>query len=454
MERRDDPLLQGRAQVDQQVPARDQVDVREGRVGRHVLPREDAHLAEGLADPVPVLVAGEEAAEPLRRDLRLDADRVDTQASPPQRHDVAEVGGEDLDRRPGRPVLEILQQYHGQRVGLLAARAARHPHTDGDVGVATLEDLREDDVLERLEGLRVAEEAGDIDEEVVVERLDLGGLSHEELDVAAQALPLIQHHAAHDPAPDHALPVRTEVNARGRMQDLQDLAEVPAVGGVHPGGDVPVQGHQGIVPDPLQRAGELRGRQDHVDAAALDGALRHAGVLGRRLILGEHDAAAGLDLLDADRAVRSGPRQDHPDGAGPTVFGQRLEKVIDRQVRTADLPAGSELQDTPGDGQDRARGDDVDLVGGDLPAVRRLRDGQAAGLAQQLDQVALVVGVEVLDQHERHAGLLRQLREELADRLQAPGRRPDPDDREGHVPVRRFRGCLLDRTTWRGFRSL
>ena len=46
----------------------------------------------------------------------------------------------------------------------------------------------------------------------------------------------------------HALPVSTEVDARGRMQDLQDLAEVPAVGGVDLGRDVSVEGHQGIFP--------------------------------------------------------------------------------------------------------------------------------------------------------------------------------------------------------------
>ncbi len=45
--------------------------------------------------------------------------------------------------------------------------------------------------------------------------------------------------------------------------------------------------------------------------------------------------------------------------------------------------------------------------------------------------MALVLGIEVLDQHEGHAGVLRQVGQQLAEGFQAAGGGADPDDRKG-----------------------
>lgn len=53
MEVGNDPLLNGRLEVDQQIAAADEIQVREGRIGRDVLPGEDAHVADRFSDLVP-----------------------------------------------------------------------------------------------------------------------------------------------------------------------------------------------------------------------------------------------------------------------------------------------------------------------------------------------------------------------------------------------------------------
>ena len=130
MEHRQEPFLQHRRHVDQHVPAGDEVDARERRVDGDVLPGEHAQVAHRLLDPVAALLAHEEPAQPLGRDLGLDAFRIDAGARLLERRRVAEIGGEDLQRVLGVGGVEVLEQDHRQRVGLLARRAARDPDAD------------------------------------------------------------------------------------------------------------------------------------------------------------------------------------------------------------------------------------------------------------------------------------------------------------------------------------
>jgi len=136
----------------------------------------------------------------------------------------------------------------------------------------------------------------------------------------------------------------------------------------------------GVAAHSRQFQGDFLGWQDEIDRAAADGALRHAVVFGRLSILGESDAAGGLDLRQSQRAVRAGTRQDHADRGRLLIFGQRLEELVDRQVQSARLTTGLELQDSRGDGHRRVGGDDVDVVGANGQVLRRLHDGCARRL--------------------------------------------------------------------------
>ena len=119
---------------------------------------------------------------------------------------VAEVGGEDLDRRADRLLVQKLRESDRQRVGFLAGRTSRDPDPDRRPRAFGLEDLREDVALEDLEHLGVAEEAGHVDEDVLVKGLELGAILFEQPSVVRERFLGVKGHAAHGPPPDRRRP--------------------------------------------------------------------------------------------------------------------------------------------------------------------------------------------------------------------------------------------------------
>src|SRR5262249_8066930 len=89
-------LLQGHVEIDQDVPATDQVEPGEGRIDGQVVPGEDAQIAHRLADLVVAIDLGEEAAQPVGGDVQLDVVHVDAGAGLFQ-GGLVDVGGQDLD---------------------------------------------------------------------------------------------------------------------------------------------------------------------------------------------------------------------------------------------------------------------------------------------------------------------------------------------------------------------
>lgn len=75
------------------------------------------------------------------------------------------------------------------------------------------------------------------------------------------------------------------------------------------------------------------------------------------------------------------------------------------------------------------------MVRFDPHPVPHLGDGHSGGAGEDLRQVALVPGIEVLHEKEGHAAVRRQALQEPLEDLQAARRRTDPHDREGR-PVR------------------
>ena len=69
MERGQRLLLQARLEINQQIAATDEVHARERRVGDEILPREDHHLAQRLADAVAAFLLDEEPPQAFRRDI-------------------------------------------------------------------------------------------------------------------------------------------------------------------------------------------------------------------------------------------------------------------------------------------------------------------------------------------------------------------------------------------------
>ncbi len=175
MEQREDGLLRVRLEVDQQVAAGDQIELRERRVANQVVRREDDALADVLRDVIAVRLEREVALEALRADAGQLLLAVDAGAGDFERR-LVHVGRENLDVRilPARHHLFV--QQDGDRVGLLAGGAARHPDPDlivAGIAPGPLDDLGDDFLLEDLERLVVAKESGDADQQIFVQRVEL-----------------------------------------------------------------------------------------------------------------------------------------------------------------------------------------------------------------------------------------------------------------------------------------
>ena len=83
VKKRDDPDLQHRFKIDQQVSAADQIHSREWRIAQQIVLRENAHFANGLVDAIAVFDLREKVANPFRRDVSLNVGGVNTGARAP-----------------------------------------------------------------------------------------------------------------------------------------------------------------------------------------------------------------------------------------------------------------------------------------------------------------------------------------------------------------------------------
>ncbi|MGC4120345.1 MAG: hypothetical protein QM765_38340 [Myxococcales bacterium] len=430
MEQRDELLLQLAREVDEQVAAGEQVELGERRVHDDVLRREHHHLADLLADPEAALLLDEEAAQALGRDVGGDAVRVDAHACPVDGLAV-EVGGEDLQGQvAARPVgLHRLAEDHGQRVGLLAGGAARDPGAQHAAGGAAGEQRRQHLPLQVLPGRRVAEEAGDADEQLLEQQVDLAGVVAQEAHVVGDGVDLVQAHAPLDAAVEGALLVEREVVAGLRAQQDEDLLQgalrlllerdlgAPEVRGVLAVGDDPAR--------------QLLDRGHHVGQVGVDGAAGHSVELGRGERLHEGGAGLLLDGAQAQRAVGAHAREDDADGPLLLVFSQGAQEEVDGQVEPPRRDLRQQVQGAVEHRHVLVGRDDVDVIALDPLAVGGLLHGHLGRALQQLDQHPLVGRVQVLDDHERHAGAGGDVLEELLEGLQAAGGGAEAHDRKG-----------------------
>ncbi|MGB7760162.1 MAG: hypothetical protein WBL61_10045 [Bryobacteraceae bacterium] len=161
-------------------------------------------------------------------------------------------------------------------------------------------------------------------------------------------------------------------------------------------------------------------RQDEIRHAGGDGASRHAVELRGSHFLGESDAARGPNRLEALRPIRCRSRQNDACGLAAAVCRQGAEKRVDRHVAAAVWP-GRGLKDSIGNAQIAPWRNHVNVIGLSASLAFHFRDGHFARFGKQLRQMALMAWIEMLNQHERHAGIVRQMAEQLRERLQSAG---------------------------------
>jgi hypothetical protein len=455
MEDAGDLALQVALQVDQQVAADDQVEAGERRVADQVVRGEDAHLAHLFHQLAGVILPGEEAREPVRRHVLGDALGVASQPREVERL-VVDIAGEDLHARARLATLHRLAEQDRDRVGLLAGGAARRPDADLSLGPGVVEKPRDHLALERGEGLGIAEEVRDADQQVAEELLRLLGILAQALDVGRHGGELVHLHATLDPPHERRGLVAAEVVAGLAPQQRADARQLAA----HLLGErVPdvllVQLPQvaRVLDEPCRH---LLGRQHVVHHARADRAAEHGVVPGRFGRLRHHHPAVLLDRAQAERAVAARARQQDADGAVALVLRQRVEQAVDRHPQ-ARRRGRLHAQHAALDRQHRVRRDHVHVVRLHRGLVAHLLDVHARRLAEQLRHQRGVVRVEVLHHHERHAAVGRHRGEELLEGLEPAGRGAHPDygrrrrRRARLERLRRLRPARRSRAAARGF---
>jgi hypothetical protein len=396
VEQRQHGLLRVRLEVDQEIAARDQVHLGEGRVADQIVRGEHDALAQGLRDLVPVRLGGEEPSQPSIADAGHLHLVVHPRAGQLERG-LVNVGRQDLDLEGAAARRQALVEEHGDRIRFLAGRAAGHPDPDVLVGVGAIDQLRDDPMLERLEGFLVAKEASDADQEVLVERAELARIAADLLDIGVDVERPVERQAALDSARDRAGLVVREVDAvfvAEQPKNRFDAALFDRWLGrfrLH----APL-GQFG------QRQRDFLGRQHLIDLSGAQRAERHAVELGRIGAFAQHHPACLADFLHAPRAVAAAARQDDCHRAIANVVGERAEEKIDRQRQPVTGVAVVQQQPPLPDDHFLHRRQQIDDVGLDRHVVFGLTDAQLGAPRQQLVHQALEVGREMLEHHERH----------------------------------------------------
>ena len=409
-------------EVDEEVAAADQVEAREGRVLQQVVRREDDHLADLGADAVAPRVADEEALEAVLGNVGGDRRRVDALAGGADRV-VVEVGGEHLQHRRRIEAAHVLGEEHGDRVRLLAAGAGGDPDAHLVARVLAGEDDRQLR-FEGVERLAIAEEVGDADQQVFQQRTGLAGVGAHEVQVGGQRVDAVDAHppryAAQDRRPLVVAEVAPGVDAHEGQQLAQRRLELGQRQHCRRARLRAVFGRQleaiekaRVADQPRRHVGDT---QHPVDEAGGDRRTRHARVLGLGRVLGDRQAAALLDALDADRAVAVGPRENDRRRARSVRVGQGAKEQVDGDAAAAlggDVGAGEVAVDRL---QRLAGRDDVDVVRLHAHRSRDLLDRHLRRALQDLRQHAFVLGRQVHHHHEDHAGIDRRGAEEALQR--------------------------------------
>src|SRR3989304_8491804 len=204
MKSRDKPVLKFRFEVNQQVPASDQIQLGEGRILDHILGGKDDHFPDFLLDPVAGLLLDKKPSQSLRGDIRGNRGRVAAGTGLRDRV-LINVRAVDLDFELLLGIIHALPEEDGNGVGLFPGCAPRHPDSEDVMLRFMLEQLWKDVFLQYRKRFRVPEEARDGDEEFLEEELNLLGMLLEVTGIGIRILYAVDGHPPLDPPVDRAL---------------------------------------------------------------------------------------------------------------------------------------------------------------------------------------------------------------------------------------------------------
>ena len=225
MEEGEHPLLKRRTHVNQYIAATDEIELGERRILAQVMPGKHAPLTDLLADLVAISHFHKEALQTLRGDIGHRGFRVCAGPCPVDGRRT-DVGAENLESGPGGPFVQEFQKCDRKRVHLLARGASRNPYAKRLTWRPIRHQLGEHLSLQCREHLRFPEKAGYVNKNVLVERRHLERVLLQVGSVTLEVLDLLEDHPARDAPLDRSGFVKTEVDPRGRPQNLEDLLKI------------------------------------------------------------------------------------------------------------------------------------------------------------------------------------------------------------------------------------
>ena len=211
-------------QVDEDVPARDQLQAREGGIAQQAVFREHEALTDARNHPVVIALAAEEPLEPLVRHVGGDRLRVDGVAGDGQRARV-HVRRKDRQLAIAAAAFELFVKKDRERVGFLAGRAPGHPHANRLVERRLCHERRDHLGPQRLPRVRIPEERRHRDQQVVEQGLGLGHVVANQRQVVADRPAIAELHAPRQAAQHRSALVSREVVAGSRPQRVEHALE-------------------------------------------------------------------------------------------------------------------------------------------------------------------------------------------------------------------------------------
>src|SRR5258708_24170466 len=205
-----DAFLRLRTEVDQKVAASDQIHFRKGRILEKIVLREDAHVPHQLADLEAAINLDEEALPSRHGDSFDGRFLIDAFASPLHCR-FAQVRSEDLQGRLDA-LAGAFEDGHGQRIHFFACGATRRPDAQGIARLSSPQEPREYRSLEGVEDFLFAKESGDVDQDVLRQRLQLDRVLDGAGDVLVYLFDPPDGHAALNAAYDGTAPVSRKIH--------------------------------------------------------------------------------------------------------------------------------------------------------------------------------------------------------------------------------------------------
>ena len=300
-------LLQLVAEIDQQVAARQQVDVRKRWVADDAVHREPDHVTDLGRDLEMAVARDRVGLAHVFGNVGQRGLGIGPFARDPQ-HLFVDVGGEDLDvHRPFLPTTFIGKQ-HRDGIGFLAAGTAGHPDADIVLVAGILDHRADRGVAQHLEMLCIAEEPGDVDQQVPEQQFAFPWVGPDVREVLLGIFQVENLNPPLHPPDQRGLLVAREIMTDEIPHHGADIVEVllDRVGQLGVG--LVENGMRVIGPDRLH---DLRRAAHEIHQAGILRRGRHAVVFrGFRLL---HDAkpAMFLDGAQPHAAIGAGARQDH-----------------------------------------------------------------------------------------------------------------------------------------------